>query len=88
MKVKSVGRLSKPFEGTDAIAEWHKARTKSSMAEAFKGADYAIAIEAPQSEWRDFWEFVGGMAIMSPFIFVAFYLAFIILKALGIVVVL
>lgn len=88
MKVKSVGRLSKPFEGTDAIAEWHKNRTKSSMAEAFKGADYAIAIEAPPSEWRDCVEFVGGMVLLSPFIFVAVYLAFIILKALGIVVVL
>jgi hypothetical protein len=83
MKVKSVGRLSKPFEGTDAIAEWHKNRTKSSMAEAFKGADYAIAIEAPQSEWRDFWEFVGGLVLISPFIFVGLYVVYLVLKGMG-----
>ena len=88
MKVKSVSRLSKPFEGVDAIAEWHKNRTKSSMAEAFKGADYAIAIESPPSEWRDFWEFACGLAVISPFIFVGLYVGYLVLKALGIVVVL
>lgn len=88
MKVKSVGRLSKPYEGGDVLMDWHREKMKSSVAEAFRGADYAIAIESPPSEWRDFWEFVCGIAIMSPFIFVAFYVAFIILKALGIVVVL
>jgi hypothetical protein len=88
VKVKSVGRLAKPYEGADVITEWHKERTKSSVAEAFKGADYAIAVEGSPSEWKDMVEFVGGMAILAPFIFVAFYIAFIILKALGIVVVL
>lgn len=88
VKVKSVGRLAKPYEGADVITDWHKERTKSSMAEAFKGADYAIAVESHPSEWKDFVEFMGGMVIISPFIFVACYLAFIILKAMGIVVVL
>lgn len=88
MKVKSVSRLDKPFEGTDAIAEWHKNRTKSSMAEAFKGADYAIAIETPRSELKDFLEFTWGLLFLSPFIFVGLYVGYLVLKALGIVVVL
>ena len=83
MKVKSVGRLSKPFEGTDAIAEWHKARTKSSVSEAFRDAEYAIAIEVPHSEWRDFWEFACGLVLISPFIFVFCYLVYLILKGVG-----
>jgi len=88
VKVRSVSRLAKPYEGRDVIADWHKDRIKTSLAEAFKGADYAIAIETPHSEWKDFADFVCGIAIMAPFIFVAFYVAFIILKAMGIVVVL
>ena len=87
-KVRKVERRAVPFEGTDAIAEWHKNRTKSSMAEAFKDSEYCIAIQGQKSEWQDFVEFAGGLLIISPFVFVAFYVAFIILKALGIVVVL
>lgn len=88
IKVKSVSRLAKPYEGGDVIVEWHREKTKSSVAEAFKGADYSIAIETSPNEWQDFWEFTCGLVLISPFIFVAVYLAFIILKALGIVVVL
>ena len=83
VKVKSVGRLAKPYEGADVITDWHKERTKSSMAEAFKGADYAIAVEGSPSEWKDFTEFVGGMAILSPFIFVFCYVVYLILKGVG-----
>lgn len=83
MKVKSVGRLSKPFEGTDAIAEWHKERTKSSVSEAFRDADYAIAIETPRSELKDCLDFIGGMIFLSPFIFVALYVFYLVLKGTG-----
>lgn len=82
-KVRKVERRAVPYEGGDVIVEWHKEKTKASVAEAFKGADYSIAIETPPSEWRDFWNFMGGMVLLSPFIFVALYVAYLILKGVG-----
>lgn len=50
MKVKSVSRLDKPYEGSDVLAEWHKEKSKSSMSEAYKDADYATPIWRCESD--------------------------------------
>jgi hypothetical protein len=40
VKVKSVSRLDKPYEGSDILMEWHKERMKSTPHDA----DYATPI--------------------------------------------
>ena len=39
------------YQAEDAIAQWHKEKTKSSMAEAFRTADYATGLWRCESEW-------------------------------------
>jgi hypothetical protein len=46
MKVKSVSRLDKPYEGGDTFMEWHKEKTKSIPHDV----DYATPIWRCESE--------------------------------------
>lgn len=82
-KVRKVERRAVPYEGGDVIVEWHKEKTKASVSEAFRDAEYAIAIETPRSEWDDCLEFFGGMLLLSPFIVGALYIAYLVLKGTG-----
>lgn len=75
------------YRGTDAIAEWHKAKAKSSMSEAFRDADYATPIWKCSTEWDDFVRFVKDTAIVLPFLALACYIAFEVLLALDVLVV-
>lgn len=86
-KVKSVERLAKPYEGGDTLMEWHKAKAKSSLSEAYKDADYATAMWKFNSEWDDFIQFVKDFAITLPFIALAFYIVYEVFVAMGILVI-
>jgi hypothetical protein len=86
-KVRSVGRLAKPFEGADSLMEWHKEKTKSSMSEAYRDADYATAGWRFNSEWDDFVQFVKDTLIVIPFIALAFYIVYEVFVYLDILVV-
>lgn len=83
---KSVSNVTNKYKGTDAIAEWHKAKAKSSMSEAFRDADYATPIWKCNTEWDDFVQFVKDFAIMLPILLIGCYIAFEVLLAMGIVV--
>ena len=86
-KVRSVGRLAKPYEGADSLMEWHKEKTKSSMSEAYRDADYATAGWRFNSEWDDFIQFVKDTLIVIPFIALAFYIVYEVFVAMGILVI-
>lgn len=75
------------YRATDAIADWHKAKAKSSMSEAFRDADYATPIWKCSTEWDDFVQFAKDTAIMLPFLLVVAYIAYEVLLATGLLVV-
>lgn len=39
------------YQTDDALAQWHKEKTKSSMSEAFRDADYATAFWRCETDW-------------------------------------
>lgn len=39
------------YQADDALAQWHKEKTKSSMDEAFRTADYATGLWRCETEW-------------------------------------
>ena len=75
MKVRSVGRRYKPYDGGDVLAEWHKAKTKSSMSEAFKDADYATPIWRCETENQRGWRIVRGWVAVLLGIGLAYFIA-------------
>ena len=50
-KPKSVSKPRVNYQADDALAQWHKEKTKSSMSEAFRDADYATPIWRCESDW-------------------------------------
>ena len=44
---KPITRLKKPYEGGDALMEWHKEKMKSTL----RDADYATPIWRCESDW-------------------------------------
>ena len=46
-----VVRLKKPYEGGDTLMEWHKEKTKSSISEAYRDADYATGLWRCENDW-------------------------------------
>jgi hypothetical protein len=44
---KPITRLKKPYEGGDAIMEWHKEKMKSTL----RDADYATGLWRCETEW-------------------------------------
>jgi hypothetical protein len=44
---KPITRLKKPYEGGDAIMEWHKEKTKSVL----HNADYATGLWRCETDW-------------------------------------
>ena len=75
------------YRGTDAIADWHKAKAKSSMNEAFKGADYATPIWKCSSEWDDFVQFVKDTLIVIPLLALFLFFVYAVFVYLDILVV-
>jgi len=55
-------------------------RTSRSVSEAFKDADYAYAGSKPTSEWKDFVKFVSELIMISPVIFIALYILYIVIE--------
>jgi hypothetical protein len=47
------------YQAEDAIAQWHKEKTKSSMAEAFRTADYATGLWRCETDWDRTKEYLG-----------------------------
>lgn len=86
-KVKSVGRRDTPFKGGDVLMDWHRAKAKSSMSEAYKDADYATAMWKFNSEWDDFVQFSKDLLITLPFIALACYIVYEVFVAMGILVI-
>ena len=48
---KPITKLKKPYEGGDALMEWHKEKMKSSASEAYKDVDYATPIWRCENDW-------------------------------------
>lgn len=86
-KVRSVKRLDKPYEGGDVLMDWHRAKAKSSLSEAYKDATYATAGWKTQSEWDDFVKFVKDTLIVVPLLALFMYFSYLVLTALDILVV-
>ncbi len=72
MKVKSVSRLDKPYEGSDILMEWHKEKMKSTPHDA----DYATAIWRCESEHEYGWRVVKAWAGVALGIGMAYFFAF------------
>jgi hypothetical protein len=47
------------YQADDALAQWHKEKTKSSMSEAFRDADYATPIWRCENDWDSTREQLG-----------------------------
>lgn len=75
-KVKSVGRLAEPYKGADSLMEFHQAKAKSSLSEAYKDADYATAGWKTNSEWDDFVQFAKDSLIVIPLLAFFAYLVY------------
>lgn len=87
MKVRSVSRLAKPYEGGDVLMDWHRAKAKSSLSEAYKDATYATAGWKTTSEWDDFVQFAKDCLFVIPFLGLFMYLAYEFLVYLDVLVV-
>jgi hypothetical protein len=72
VKVKSVSRLDKPYEGSDILMEWHKEKMKSTPHDA----DYATAIWRCESEHEYGWRVVKAWAGVALGIGMAYFFAF------------
>ena len=60
---KPITRLKKPYEGGDALMEWHKEKMKSSASEAYKDVDYATPIWRCENDWDKAKEYLGWIGM-------------------------
>jgi hypothetical protein len=72
VKVKSVSRLDKPYEGSDVFMEWHKERMKSVPHDV----DYATPIWRCESDAERGWRMIKGFAGVASGIGLAYVFAF------------
>jgi hypothetical protein len=72
MKVKSVSRLDKPYEGSDVFMEWHKEKMKSTP----QDADYATPIWRCETDAERGWRMIKGFAGVASGIGMAYLFAF------------
>jgi hypothetical protein len=72
VKVKSVSRLDKPYEGSDVFMEWHKERMKSTP----QDADYATPIWRCESDAERGWRMIKAWAGIASGIGLAYVFAF------------
>jgi hypothetical protein len=61
------------YQTDDALAQWHKEKTKSSASEAFRDADYATGLWRCESDWDRTREYLGWI-LMWIGLFGALYL--------------
>ena len=73
---KPITKLKKPYEGGDALMEWHKDKTKASASEAYKDADYATAIWRCESDAERGWRMIKAFAGVALGIGMAYVFAF------------
>jgi hypothetical protein len=60
---KPITKLKKPYEGGDALMEWHKEKMKSSASEAYKDVDYATPIWRCENDWDKAKEYLGWIGM-------------------------
>jgi hypothetical protein len=63
------------YQTDDALAQWHKEKTKSSMSEAFRDADYATPIWRCETDWDRTKEYIGWVALWGALLFSLYALA-------------
>jgi hypothetical protein len=60
---KPITKLKKPYEGGDALMEWHNEKMKSSASEAYKDVDYATPIWRCENDWDKAKEYLGWIGM-------------------------
>ena len=55
--------IRKNYQAEDALAQWHKEKSKSSMSEAFSDADYATALWKCETEWDRTKNYLGWIVM-------------------------
>lgn len=86
-KVRSVSRRATPYKGGDVLMDWHRAKAKGSMSEAYRDADYATPIWKCSSEWDDFVQFSKDTLIVLPLLALFLFFVYSVFVYLDILVV-
>ena len=58
---KRITRLKKPYEGNDALMEWHNEKLKSTL----RDADYATAMWRCENDWDRAKEYLAWIAMWT-----------------------
>jgi hypothetical protein len=65
---KPIVKLKKPYEGGDALMEWHNEKMKSTL----RDADYATPIWRCETDWDKTKEYLGWIGMWAFFFFVLY----------------
>jgi hypothetical protein len=65
---KPITKLKKPYEGGDALMEWHNEKMKSTL----RDADYATPIWRCENDWDRAKEYLGWIGMWAFFFFVLY----------------
>ena len=68
---KPITRLKKPYEGGDAIMEWHKEKMKSTL----RDADYATSFWRCENDWDRAKEYLGWVLMWAVLLYSLYLLA-------------
>ena len=68
---KPITKLKKPYEGGDALMEWHKEKMKSTLHDA----DYATGIWRCENDWDRTKEIAGWAAMWAVLLFSLYVVA-------------
>jgi hypothetical protein len=68
---KPITKLKKPYEGGDALMEWHKEKLKSTLHDA----DYATAMWRCETDWDRTKEIAGWIAMWAVLLFSLYLVA-------------
>jgi len=68
---KPITRLKKPYEGGDALMEWHNEKMKSTL----RDADYATAMWRCENDWDRAKEYIGWGLMWAVLLYSLYLLA-------------
>ena len=68
---KPITRLKKPYEGGDALMEWHNEKLKSTL----RDADYATGLWRCETEWDRAKEYIGWGLMWAVLLYSLYLLA-------------
>jgi hypothetical protein len=68
---KPITRLKKPYEGGDALMEWHKEKMKSTL----HNADYATGLWRCENDWDRAKEYLGWVLMWAVLLYSLYLLA-------------